>query len=144
MNPKRKRRLIWLICMVVGVGVTVSLILFALNKNINLYYTPSQLTDFQSSRKLRIGGLVKKGSLSRSVDSLKMQFVITDYTKDITVSYDGIVPALFREGQGVVVEGQFASDGNFRAEQVLAKHDEKYMPPGIKSGVVNTESNSNH
>lgn len=132
MNLKRRRRLVWLICMVIGVGVTVSLVLVALNKNINLYYTPSQIQASQLPREnLRIGGLVKKGSLQREGQGLKMHFVITDYHKEVPVFYDGIVPALFRENQGVVVEGRFVANGLFMASQVLAKHDEKYMPPGI-------------
>ncbi len=118
--------------MIIGVGVTVSLILFALNKNINLYYTPSQLSVPLPSNHLRVGGLVKNGSLKRQTNSLKMAFVITDYYKEVKVEYVGVLPALFRPGQGVVVEGQFGSNGIFNASQVLAKHDEKYMPPGIK------------
>lgn len=132
MNSKRKRRLVWLSCMVVGVGIAVSLVLYALNKNINLYYTPSQIKELNFDRKFRIGGLVKNHSLQRDSSSLKMQFVITDYHKDVTVTYNGIVPALFREGQGVVVEGYFDRNGIFKADQVLAKHDERYMPPDIK------------
>lgn len=131
MNSQRKRRLLWVVSMVVGVGVTVSLVLYALNKNINLYYTPSQLASPLPTRHLRIGGLVKSGSLKRDSKSLKMQFVITDYKKNVTIVYTGIVPSLFREGQGVVVEGQFRPNAIFVANQVLAKHDEKYMPPGI-------------
>ncbi|MBA2655079.1 MAG: cytochrome c maturation protein CcmE [Gammaproteobacteria bacterium] len=132
MNSKRRNRLVLLTMMVVGVGVTVSLVLFALNKNINLYYTPSQLNTNPLPRtNLRIGGLVKKGSLNREPNSLKMHFIITDLVKEVTIEYTGIVPSLFREGQGVVVEGHFISN-TFRATQVLAKHDEKYMPPGIK------------
>jgi cytochrome c-type biogenesis protein CcmE len=130
LNRKRKMRLVMILGMITGVGITVSLVLFALNKNINVYYTPSQLTDNLPRHNLRIGGLVKKGSLHREPNSLRMIFTITDLHKDLTIHYDGIVPSLFREGQGVVVEGRFAS-GKFIASQVLAKHDEKYMPPGI-------------
>lgn len=132
MKPARRRRLVGLCGIVIGMSVAVSLVLFALNKNINLYYTPSQI-DSKTTRHLRIGGLVKKGSLQRDANSLKMQFTITDYTKDLQVFYNGIVPALFREGQGVVVEGEFQPNGLFIASQVLAKHDENYMPPGVKS-----------
>ena len=132
MNAKRKKRLLLIIGMVVGVGSTVSLVLYALNKNINVYFTPSQITTISPSRHLRIGGLVKKDSLKREAHSLKMHFVITDYKKEVRVAYEGIVPALFREGQGVVVEGEFNKNDIFVASQVLAKHDEKYMPPGIK------------
>lgn len=134
MNFKRKRRVLWLSSMVVGVGIFVSLVLFALNKNINLYYTPSELPKNLPDRNLRLGGLVKKHSLIRDPKSLKMQFEITDYKKEIRIQYTGIVPALFREGQGVVVEGRFLGNGVFTAQQVLAKHDEKYMPPGLKPG----------
>lgn len=119
--------------MVTGVTLTVSLVLFALNKNINLYYTPSQLTtQSYSLAHLRLGGLVKKQSIKRKTDSLTVAFTITDLSKDIPVQYSGILPSLFREGQGVVVEGRF-KNGLFQANQVLAKHDEKYMPPGLKS-----------
>lgn len=116
-----------------GVGMAVSFVLYALNKNINLYYTPSQISTSQLPLKhLRVGGLVKKGSLKREPNTLNLTFVITDLAKEVQVQYTGIVPSLFREGQGVVVEGQFTKQGVFQANQVLAKHDEKYMPPGIK------------
>jgi cytochrome c-type biogenesis protein CcmE len=118
--------------MIVGVGTTISLVLFALNKNINLYYTPSQLTFSQLPKaNLRLGGLVKKGSLRRERDTLTIKFIITDYIREVPIQYTGIVPALFREGQGVIVEGYFNKNHLFEASQVLAKHDEKYMPPGI-------------
>lgn len=135
MNLKQRRRFVWIGSMVVGVGIAVALVLFALNKNINLYYTPSQLSTILPTHDLRIGGLVQTGSLKRDSHSLKMQFVITDYKKKVNILYTGVVPSLFREGQGVVVEGQFRPDGIFVATQVLAKHDEKYMPPGINQGV---------
>ena len=119
--------------MIVGVGVTVSLVLFALNKNINLYYTPSQINISQLPKaNLRIGGLVKKHSLKREPNSLRINFTVTDLVKEVPVEYTGIVPSLFREGQGVVVEGSFRG-AVFKANQVLAKHDEKYLPPGIKA-----------
>jgi cytochrome c-type biogenesis protein CcmE len=133
LNHKRKKRLMLLIGMVTGVSLSVSLVLYALNKNINLYYTPSQLRNTQlPMANLRVGGLVKKGSLKHTPDSLKINFIITDLNQEVAVEYTGIVPALFRENQGVVVEGQLTKSGIFHAEQVLAKHDEKYMPPGIK------------
>lgn len=132
MNLKRKKRIIMLSAMIVGVGITVSLVLFALNKNINVYYTPSQLVaNHLPTEKLRIGGLVKRGSLKREPGSLRMTFIVTDLAKEIPVSYEGVVPSLFREGQGVIVEGRFIRQ-SFSASQVLAKHDENYTPPGIK------------
>ena len=119
--------------MVVGVGVSVSLVLFALNKNINLYYTPNQLNMNQLPKtNLRIGGLVKKNSIKRDPDSLKIDFIITDYKREIPVTYVGVLPSFIREGQGVVIEGHFVNR-YFDARQVLAKHDEKYMPPGLVS-----------
>lgn len=133
MNHKRKKRLMLLVGLVTGVCLSVSLVLYALNKNINLYYTPSQLKNTQlPMANLRIGGLVKKGSLRHAPNSLKINFIITDLKQEVAVEYTGIVPALFRENQGVVVEGQFTKTGIFHADQVLAKHDEKYMPPGMK------------
>jgi cytochrome c-type biogenesis protein CcmE len=120
--------------MVVGVGITVSLVLFALNKNIDLYYTPSQLqvAKMPIGRSVRMGGLVKKNSVQRNSTNLTVHFVMTDFKSDISVTYEGVLPALFHEAQGVVVTGQFDSQGRFIATQVLAKHDEKYMPPRIK------------
>lgn len=140
MNSKRRRRLLLLLAMMVGVGLSVSFVLFALNKNINLYFTPSQLVEQPHfpERHYRIGGLVKKHSLQRKKNTLTIRFTITDLVKSVDVEYTGVVPALFREGQGVVVEGQFRSDGIFIAQQVLAKHDEKYMPPGISQRLKST------
>jgi cytochrome c-type biogenesis protein CcmE len=132
LNFKRKKRLAVIVSMLTGVGVSVSLVLFALNKNINLYYTPSELKMPLPKTTLRIGGLVKKGSLKHVPNSLKISFQVTDLKREIQVQYTGITPSLFREGQGVVVEGQFSQAGTFNANQVLAKHDEKYMPPGMK------------
>jgi cytochrome c-type biogenesis protein CcmE len=137
LNSKRRKRVLLVTSMMVGVAVSVSLVLFALNKNINLYYTPSQLNYQQLPKSnLRVGGLVKKGSLQRFAHSLAMSFTITDLVKEVRVEYTGIVPALFREGQGVVVEGKFRPSGTFLASQVLAKHDEKYMPPGLNKKLI--------
>jgi cytochrome c-type biogenesis protein CcmE len=133
LNPKRKKRLIALSLMVLGVATSVCFILFALNKNINLYLTPTQvISGTIPDRVFRVGGLVTKNSIRRVQDTLTIQFTMTDLVNSIPVVYTGITPALFREGQGVVVEGKFNSNGIFVASQVLAKHDEKYMPPGIK------------
>lgn len=133
MNYKRRKRLSLIIVMVLGASTTVALVLYALNNNINLYYTPEQINSsiIHQHRDLRLGGMVMKGSVHHLPDSLNVTFRITDYHKEITVKYSGVLPALFREGQGVVTEGQFENDGSFVAKQVLAKHDEKYMPPNI-------------
>lgn len=137
MNPKRRKRLYMIIIMITGVMITVSLALYALNNNINLYYTPSQITQevLQQHRNMRIGGMVEKGSFHRIKNTLQVDFVVTDFTKQLAIQYNGILPALFREGQGIVAEGSFNESGVFVAKQILAKHDEKYMPPGIPQKV---------
>jgi len=133
MKLPRKRRLYLIMVLVLGVGVAVSLTLYALTKNINLYYTPSQVIsqNFSAQQEFRIGGIVKKGSFHRDGDSLNVSFVLTDQHNDVAVNYHGVLPVLFRAGQGIVVQGHFDHRPIFVADQVLAKHDAKYMPPGI-------------
>lgn len=134
MKPQRKRRLIYIILLLFGAGCTGSLVIYALGQNVNLYYTPSQISTAQVRQlsSFRLGGLVKKGSVQRAGNSLAVQFILTDFHHEVTVRYTGILPALFREGQGIVAEGRW-QNGFFVADQVLAKHDEKYMPPGLTS-----------
>jgi cytochrome c-type biogenesis protein CcmE len=111
------------------VGIAAALVLNALNSNIALYVTPSDVVAGKSphGQAFRIGGMVKDGSLRR--DNLTVHFVVTDLAKEIPVSYTGILPDLFKEGKGAVVQGRLGPDGNFVASEVLAKHDENYMPP---------------
>ncbi len=133
MNPQRKRRLITVGIMLCGISVAAGLVLYALRSNINLYFTPAQI-DIVAMQKLpqfRMGGLVEKGSVSHDKTGLGVHFKLTDYSKSIWVHYEGILPALFREGQGLVVQGHLNSKGDFIANQVLAKHDENYRPPSI-------------
>lgn len=134
MNLQRKRRLITVGLMVLGVSVATALVLYALRSNINLYFTPSQVVvaDMQQLPQFRMGGMVEKGSVRHDKTGLGVHFQLTDYTKAIAVHYNGILPALFREGQGLVVQGRLNAEGDFVANQVLAKHDEKYRPPSIK------------
>jgi cytochrome c-type biogenesis protein CcmE len=115
-----------------AVGVAAALVLNALNSNIALYVTPSDVAAGKSphGQAFRIGGMVKDGSLRR--DNLTVHFVVTDLAKDIPVSYTGILPDLFKEGKGAVVQGRLGPDGNFTASEVLAKHDENYMPPAAQ------------
>ncbi len=115
-----------------AVALASLLILNALNSNIALYITPSEVAGGKAPRgeAFRIGGLVKDGSLKR--DNLTVHFVVTDLARDIPVSYTGILPDLFKEGKGAVIQGRLASDGSFVATEVLAKHDENYMPPEAK------------
>jgi cytochrome c-type biogenesis protein CcmE len=110
------------------------LILYALRQNVDLYYTPSQLMALGQVRAhdVRLGGLVVKGSVKKIPETLKIYFTLTDGHQNIEVRYDGILPALFREGQGIVAQGQLNNFGIFVADQVLAKHDSNYKPPEIK------------
>ncbi|HBH35113.1 MAG TPA: cytochrome c maturation protein CcmE [Gammaproteobacteria bacterium] len=136
MNPKRKQRLILISAMVIGVVVAVSLILLALNENINHYFDPTQVVagEAPQDHTFRIGGMVVDGSVQRETGELQVRFGLTDYQKTVTVTYDGILPDLFREGQGVVALGKL-QDGVFVAEEVLAKHDENYMPPEVAASL---------
>lgn len=131
MIMRRKRRLILVIGLVALVAIAAGLTLYALRANINLFFTPSQIATGEApyGRTIRIGGLVKEDSMVRESDSLMVSFVVTDFAEDVRVRYDDILPDLFREGQGVVVIGTLDHDGRFMAQQVLAKHDENYMPP---------------
>jgi cytochrome c-type biogenesis protein CcmE len=142
MNPKRKQRLILISAMVIGVGVAVSLILLALNENINHYFDPSQVAagEAPENHRFRIGGMVVDGSVQRQTGELKVSFDLTDYRERVTVSYEGILPDLFREGQGIVALGKM-QDGVFVAEEVLAKHDENYMPPEVAASLKKTPPN---
>jgi cytochrome c-type biogenesis protein CcmE len=112
-------------------GVAAGLMLFALRDNIVFFYTPSELAKKQTApgARLRIGGLVKEGTVVK--DGQDVRFTVTDKTSDLPVSYTGLLPDLFREGQGVVVDGVLQPSGDFRADSVLAKHDERYMPRDV-------------
>jgi cytochrome c-type biogenesis protein CcmE len=133
MNPLRKQRLWVVIWIVVGVSGALGLGLYALRQNINLFYTPSQVWAGSAPREhvFRVGGLVRKGSVQHTKGTLQVSFVLSDTAHDLRVYYNGVLPDLFREGQGVVAEGQLNQNGTFIASQVLAKHDEKYMPPQV-------------
>lgn len=133
MHPLRRRRLTRLVLVLCGLGITTAFILYSLKQNINLYFTPSEIGAAQQHlAQFRIGGMVKKGSVHRNDKNLDIDFLVTDFHKDLKVHYTGVLPALFREGQGVVAQGHLSNNGAFQATQVLAKHDEKYMPPKIK------------
>lgn len=133
MNPKRKKRLLIVIMILVGVAVAVGLTLFALNQNINLFYSPSQIAQGEApaDTRIRAGGMVVEGSVVRSTENLHVSFEITDYKNKVKVEYTGILPDLFREGQGIVAQGSLDANGTFQAVEVLAKHDENYMPPEV-------------
>ena len=133
MNPVRKKRLYIVLAIVAGVGIAVALALSALRENINLFYTPTQIANGEApvDTRIRAGGMVAEGSLKRTGDSLDVEFVVTDFVKNVTIRYRGILPDLFREGQGIVALGKLNNDGELIADEVLAKHDENYMPPEV-------------
>ena len=119
------------------IGIIAALVLNALNSNIALYISPTDVAAGKApqGKMFRIGGLVKEGSLQRQADGVTIAFIVTDTDKEITVNYKGILPDLFKEGKGVVAQGSLAPDGTFRATEVLAKHDENYMPPEAAAAV---------
>ena len=137
MKPARRKRLILIIALVAGFGVAVGLVLYALKQNINLFYSPTQIVagKVPANAHIRAGGMVVKGSVKRDPKSLRVQFAITDYKATVPVVYTGILPDLFREGQGIVALGHMGPHGVFEADQVLAKHDEKYMPPEVAAAL---------
>ena len=140
MNPVRKKRLIIIGAILFGVAATVGLGLTALQENISLFYTPTQIVNGEAPQGVRIraGGLVKEGSLTRSEDSLTVDFIVTDGDADTGIQYRGILPDLFREGQGIVAMGRLNDVGVLIADEILAKHDENYMPPEVSSALEKT------
>jgi cytochrome c-type biogenesis protein CcmE len=132
MSP-RKKRLLTLALAVAGLALATGLILTAFEKNLMYFYSPSEIADGKApdNRPFRIGGMVVKGSVVREKDSLGVWFNLTDYAHERMVYYKGILPDLFREGQGIVAKGALNGTGLFVASEVLAKHDEKYMPPEV-------------
>ncbi len=137
MNPVSRNRLVLVVLIVVGVSVAVGLALVALSKNINLFYSPTQVVNGKAPRHhlFRVGGLVVPGSIKHDPKSLQMSFVLTDGANKVRVNYRGILPDLFRAGQGIVAQGRLAGNGGFVADQVLAKHDANYMPPDVKDAL---------
>ncbi|QCR35428.1 cytochrome c maturation protein CcmE [Nissabacter sp. SGAir0207] len=139
MNPRRKNRLYLALAVLVGLGLTAALVLYALRSNIDLFYTPSEILDGKGEaherpepgQHLRIGGMVMPGSVKRDSQSLEVRFKVYDARGAIEVTYTGILPDLFREGQGVVAQGVLEPGNVVNAKQVLAKHDEKYVPPEV-------------
>lgn len=133
MMTVRKRRMLLIALLLLGVGGAVALVLMALNENMSLFFSPTQVVagEAPQAHVFRVGGLVAEGSVHRPGQDLNVSFMITDGANAIPVSYTGILPDLFREGQGIVARGRLQQDGMFHAEEVLAKHDENYMPPEV-------------
>lgn len=133
MRPARKRRLIGVLVILVGVGLASAITTWSLRQNMLYFMSPSDIQEqpMPAGRSFRLGGLVQQGSVTRASDGLGVEFVVTDGLASVTVGFDGILPDLFREGQGVIARGAFGADGQFAATEVLAKHDENYMPPEV-------------
>ncbi|WP_034948121.1 cytochrome c maturation protein CcmE [Erwinia oleae] len=147
MNPRRRNRLLTVFAVLLGLGIATSLVMYALRSNIDLFYTPGEILNGKGDKhekpepgqRLRVGGMVLPGSVKRDPATLQVSFRLYDGQGTIGVSYQGILPDLFREGQGVVAQGVLEEGNRVNAKEVLAKHDEKYTPPEIKDAM-----NKNH
>jgi cytochrome c-type biogenesis protein CcmE len=137
MTPARKKRLALIVLMVTGIAIGVGFALKSLDENIMFFFTPSEVAKGKAPRDrlFRIGGMVVNGSVSRPGNGLTVQFDLTDNVNNVTVRYTGILPDLFREGQGIIANGKLDKDGAFVAQEVLAKHDENYMPPEVAAAM---------
>jgi cytochrome c-type biogenesis protein CcmE len=137
MTPRRKRLMIILLS-IAGIGIAAALILTAFEKNLMYFYSPSEvaLGEAPTNRPFRLGGMVVEGSVLRPPEGLSVWFTLTDFNEERVVYYEGILPDLFREGQGIVANGQMNDSGVFVASEVLAKHDENYMPPEVADAVA--------
>jgi cytochrome c-type biogenesis protein CcmE len=137
MSPKQKQRFVLVSLLVVGLGTGIGLVLMALNENINLFFSPSQVVagEVPAGQHFRIGGMVTEGSVEQVEGELTVRFSLNDSAQEVLVEYNGILPDLFREGQGIVAEGKLDESGKFIAKQVLAKHDENYMPPEVEKAL---------
>ena len=133
MRAKRKQRLILVGLLLAGIGLAVTFALLALKENINLFFSPTQVNagEAPNNHNFRLGGMVVDGSVEREPGSIKVKFDLTDTAEQVSVEYSGILPDLFREGQGIVAQGKLNTNGVFVADEVLAKHDENYMPPEV-------------
>jgi cytochrome c-type biogenesis protein CcmE len=136
MTPRRKRLFV-VLAILGGVAASVALAVMASRENIMFYYDPSQVAAGKApvDKRFRVGGMVVKGSVMRKPGDLEVKFVLTDYAHQVPVEYTGVLPDLFREGQGIIAHGTMGADGAFVADEVLAKHDEKYMPPEVAASL---------
>jgi cytochrome c-type biogenesis protein CcmE len=136
MKP-RHRRFAWIAAGLAAIGIAIALVLSAFQSNLVFFFSPTQVVAHEAplGRAFRMGGLVEAGSLGREADSLTVRFRVTDTARTIDVVYTGLLPDLFKEGKGVVAQGTLQPDGTFRATEVLAKHDENYMPPEAKAAL---------
>ena len=138
MNKARKQRLMVVMFIILGAAVAVGLVLVAFNEGLNVFFTPTEIAEGKvtPNQNIRIGGMVKTGSVVKEgLDGTRIEFITTDFNADVAVAFDGVLPDLFREGQGVVAEGYVDDSGVFQARQILAKHDENYMSAEVKSAL---------
>ena len=137
MTPTRKRRLIAVLLILAGVSIASTIAFYSLQENLLYFQSPSEVAEqaMPAGRQFRLGGLVKPGTVDRIGDGLTTRFVVTDGPAELEVQYVGILPDLFREGQGVIARGSLNEQGSFDATEVLAKHDENYMPPEVKDAL---------
>ena len=144
MTPRRKRLLI-VAGVLVGVGVATALATRAFKENLSYFYDPTQVVSGEAphGRAIRVGGMVTKGSVQREPGSLEVRFTVTDFKSTVTIAYAGVLPDLFREGQGVIARGTLDGSGVFVADEVLAKHDEKYTPPDVQKSLKQPGSAGN-
>jgi len=140
MHPVRKQRLVIVLIIVIGASAAAALTMYSLRQNINAFYTPSQIQSGEASigQRLRVGGLVVANSVKQAEQGLLVSFEISDNQQVVRVDYDGILPDLFREGQGILAKGELIAPGHIRASEVLAKHDENYMSPEVKAALEKT------
>ena len=143
MKPRQKR-IALIVAGLVVLGIAATLVLNALNSNIALYISPTDVAVGKApqGKAFRIGGMVKEGSVKREADGVTVNFIVTDTEKDLLVAYKGILPDLFKEGKGAVVQVKPSSSGEYVATEVLAKHDENYMPPAAKDALEKAQSNN--
>jgi cytochrome c-type biogenesis protein CcmE len=141
MKPKT-RRAVLIVCGLGALGIASALVLNAFQSNLVFFFSPSQVkaNEAPRDRSFRVGGLVEEGSIRREPTGLTVRFVVTDLAQQIPVTYTGLLPDLFKEGKGVVAQGKLDAEGVFRADQVLAKHDENYMPPEAAEALKNARS----
>jgi cytochrome c-type biogenesis protein CcmE len=140
MTPRRKRLYV-VLGILSGVAASVALAVMASRENIMFYYDPSQIAAGQApqAKRFRVGGMVVKGSVARKPGDLQVKFVLSDFAHEVPVEYTGVLPDLFREGQGIIAHGTMNAQGAFVADEVLAKHDEKYMPPEVAASLKNNQ-----
>lgn len=144
MTPTRRRRLYLVAGILAGVAIAGGLALKAFNENVMFFFDPSQVTagEVKVGQRFRLGGMVEKGSVQRAPGNLEVKFVVTDFQHEVNVRYTGVLPDLFKEGAGVVTHGRLDASGDFVADEVLAKHDEKYMPPEVTRSLKKGEPRS--